>query len=133
MTIRARNRALTAGAIVAVIAIAATLLPMVASNDPDKRREVRLVIRDMAFYLDGKGEPNPTLLFPRGEHVRQTVTSADAGKEHDIVIKNWKVATKLINGRGEDAMNFRIPRRTGTETYLCTPHSAKMRGTLLIE
>ena len=133
MTIRARNRAITAGGIVAVIAIFATLLPMVASSELDPKREVHLVIRDMAYYLDGKGEPNPTLEFRRGERVRLRVTSEDAGMDHDFVVKNWKVATKLLEGRGEEVVNIRVPKHPGTDTYFCTPHSAKMRGTIVIQ
>ena len=133
MTIRARNRAIGAGAIVAVVAVMATILPMVASSELDKRRDVHLVIRDMAFYLDGKGEPNPTLQFRRGERVRLVLRNDDAGMEHDLVIKNWKIATKVVHGRGEEMLNIKIPRRAGSATYYCTPHSAKMRGTILVE
>jgi heme/copper-type cytochrome/quinol oxidase subunit 2 len=133
MTIRARNRVITAGGIVAVIAIVATLLPMVASSELDRKRDVHLVIRDMAYYLDGKGDPNPTLEFRRGERVRLRVTSEDAGMEHDFVVKNLNVATKLIEGRGTDVVNMRIPTEPGTDTYFCTPHSAKMRGTVIIQ
>lgn len=133
MTIRAKNRAITTGAIVALIAIVATILPMLASSELDKRRDVHLVIRDMAFYLDGKGEPNPTLQFRRGERVRLLLRSEDAGMDHDFVVKNWKVATKVVHGRGEQAVNIKVPRRAGSATYYCTPHSEKMRGTILIE
>ena len=133
MTIRARNRTITAGAIVAVVAAVVTLLPMVAATDLDRRRDVHLVIRDMAYYLDGKGEPNPTLEFRRGERVRLRVTSEDAGMEHDFVVKNLKVATKLIEGRGTEVVNIRIPKQAGTDTYFCTPHSAKMRGTIVVQ
>ncbi|MBA2257903.1 MAG: hypothetical protein H0W18_03330 [Acidobacteria bacterium] len=132
MTIRARNRVITAGGIVAVLAIVATLLPMVASSELDRKRDVHLVIRDMAYYLDGKGDPNPTLEFRRGERVRLKVTSDDPGMEHDFVVKNWKVATKSIQGRGEESVNIRIPKRAGTDTYFCTPHAAKMRGTIVV-
>ena len=133
MTIKAKNRTIVAGAVIAAIAIAATLLPMVASSDLDKKRDVHLVIRDMAYYLDGKGEPNPTLQFRRGERVRLILTNEDAGMEHDFVVKNWNVATKVLDGRGVDAVNIRIPRRPGSHTYFCTPHSAKMRGTIVID
>jgi len=132
MTIRARNRVITAGGIVAVLAIVATLLPMVASSELDRKRDVHLVIRDMAYYLDGKGDPNPTLEFRRGERVRLKVTSDDPGMEHDFVVKNWKVATKSIQGRGEESVNIRIPKHAGTDTYFCTPHAAKMRGTIVV-
>jgi plastocyanin len=133
MTIRARNRAIGAGTIVAAIAIAATLLPTIASSELDKRRDVHLVIRDMAFYLDGVGEANPTLTFRRGERVRLILKSEDAGMEHDFVVSNWKVATRPIQGRGEQTLTIKIPKRVGTDTYFCTPHAGKMRGTIVVE
>ena len=133
MTIKAKNRTLLAAAIVAVAALAATLLPMVASTELDPRRDIHLVIRDMAFYLDGKGDANPTLHFRRGERVRVILTSEDTGMHHDFVVSGWKVATKTIRGRGEQKINFKIPREAGSETYFCTPHAEKMRGTILIE
>ena len=135
MTIKAKNRTLLAGAVVAVVVIAATLLPMIASSEAeDPRRDIHLVIRDMAFYLDGKGQPNPTLEFRRGERVRLILTSEDAGMDHDFVVSNWKVATRTLTGRGEeDAVTITVPRKPGLETYFCTPHSAKMRGTIRIE
>ena len=135
MTIRARNRILTVAVVVAAIAIVVSLLPMIAStgNNNDDTRDVRLVIRDMAFYLDGKGEPNPTLTFRAGERVRLTVVSEDAGMDHDFTVRNWKVATKTIEGRGEDDVTIRVPKIPGTDTYFCTPHAAKMRGMVVVE
>ena len=135
MTIKAKNRTLLGGAIVAVMVIAATLLPMVASSEPEEpKRDIHLVIRDMAFYLDGKGQPNPTLQFRRGERIRLIVTSEDAGMDHDFVVSNWKVATRTLTGRGqEDAVTIKVPRKPGSEAYFCTPHSAKMRGEIRIE
>ena len=133
MTIKARNRTIAGAAVVAVIAIAATLLPMIASSDLDAKREVHLVIRDMAYYLDGKGAPNPTLQFRRGERVRLILTNEDAGMNHDFVVSNWKIATDVIEGRGQDTVDIKVPRRAGTDSYVCTPHSAKMRGNIVVE
>ena len=67
----------------------------------------------------------------RGERSGCSCTSEDAGMDHDFVVKNWKVATKAA----------RRPRRRGRQhqgadddaaptTYFCTPHAAKMRGTI---
>ena len=121
--------------VVAAIAVAVSLLPMIASNgsSDDPERDLRLVIRDMAYYVDGKGEANPTLQFRRGERIRLVVVSEDAGMDHDFVVRNWKVATKLIEGRGEDEITIKVPRRAGTESYFCTPHAGKMRGTIVVE
>ena len=133
MTVRAKNRAIAAGAIVAVAVIIATILPMIASSDIDKHRDVNLVIRDMSFYLDGRGDPNPTLQFRAGERIRLTLRNEDAGMSHDFVVKNWNVQTKLIEGRGEDTIELEVPRQPGSDSYVCTPHPAKMRGAIVIE
>ena len=132
MTIKARNRTIVAVGVVAAIAIAATLLP-VATTDLESRREVRLVIRDMTYYLEGTGEPNPTLQFRRGERIRLILTNEDAGMEHDFVVRSWKLATEKIDGRGEDRIDIRVPRRTGTTSYVCSPHAGKMRGNIVVQ
>ena len=133
MTVRAKNRVLAAGIIIAIVALAATLLPMVASSELEGSRDMHIVIRDMAFYLDGEGEANPTLVFRAGERVRLFVRSEDAGMDHDFVVKGWKVRSNTVHGRGETAVTIKVPRATGNETYYCTPHAGKMRGTIRIE
>ena len=133
MTVRAKNKAITAAAILSIGALLATVLPMMASTDFDKRRDVHLVIRDMAFYVDGRGEPNPTLQFRRGERIRVIVSSEDIGMNHDFVVKDWKVASRLLHGRGEEVVNIKVPRDAESTTYACTPHAEKMRGSILIE
>ena len=133
MTVRRRNRALAGGFVMAVAALAVTLLPMVASSELDRGRDVELVIRDMAFYLDGKGEPNPTLKFRAGERVRLVVRSEDAGMDHDFVVKKWKIRSTMVHGRDSARLTFTVPRRSGDDTYYCAPHAAKMRGTIRVE
>lgn len=117
----------------AIAALAVTLLPMVASSELDRGREVELVIRDMAFYLDGKGEANPMLKFRAGERVRLIVRSEDAGMAHDFVVKTWKIRSTTVHGRDTTRLTFKVPRRSGSHTYYCTPHAAKMRGTIRVE
>jgi plastocyanin len=133
MTVRAKNRAVAAGILIGIVALVASLLPMLASGEAADGRDVHIVIRDMAFYLDGTGEPNPTLVFRSGERVRVFLRSEDAGMDHDFVVKNWKVRSNTVTGRGETAVTIKVPRQSGTETYYCTPHAKKMRGTIRVE
>jgi plastocyanin len=133
MTVRAKNRVLVAAITIGVAALIASLLPMLASNDNSGARDVHIVIRDMAFYLDGKGEPNPTLVFRSGERVRLFIRSEDAGMDHDFVVRNWKVQSNTLNGRGETAVTIKVPREAVSETYYCTPHAKRMRGTIRVE
>ena len=115
------------------VAVVAMLLPMIASSDLDKGREVRLVVRDMTFYLEGQDQPNPTLRFRAGEKVRLVLKNEDAGMDHDFTVSQWDVRTKMLEGKGEDAVVFRVPRTRGTDTYHCSPHAKMMRGTLVVE
>ena len=133
MTIKARNRAILVGVLVTAAAIVVSLLPMIASSDLDKVREVRLVVRDMRFYVDGSQEPNPTLTFRAGERVKIILTNEDAGIDHDFSVPSWEAKTKLLEGRSEDAIILKVPAAKGTESYICTPHSEMMRGTIRIE
>ena len=101
MTIKARNRAIFAGVIITAAAVVVSLLPMIASSGGDKVREVRLVARDMTFYLEGSPEANPTLTFRAGEQVRVVFINEDAGIDHDFAVPGWQTKTKILEGRGK--------------------------------
>lgn len=133
MTVRARNRAILTGIVITAVAILVSLLPMIASSDLDKVRDVRLVVRDMTFYLEGSSEPNPTLQFRAGERVRILLKNEDAGIDHDFAVEAWQKKTKLLEGRGEDSLVITVPDKKGTEAYTCTPHADMMRGTIRVE
>jgi plastocyanin len=96
-------------------------------------REIRLVARDMTFFVDGDDAPNPTLKLRAGEQVRVTLRNEDAGMSHDFVVTAWHVGSRLLDGRGEAAVVFRVPATTGRHEYSCTPHSATMRGAIEVE
>jgi hypothetical protein len=117
-----------------LIAAGAALLPTVASSGASEApRELRLVVRDMTFYVEGQDAPNPTLRFRAGEEVRLVLKNDDAGMEHDFAIRGWNVRTKLLDGKGEDAVVFRVPSARGQQNYACTPHSEMMRGAIEVE
>ena len=117
-----------------MLALAATLLPMTASSGPDDVREIRLVVRDMTFYVEGQPEPNPTLTVRAGEQVRLVLTNDEAGMRHDFAVRAWDVSSRMLEDRGEtDAVTFRVPSQRGVETYLCTPHGKMMRGAIRVE
>ena len=134
MTVRARNRTIVGGLIIGVMALAVSLLPMLASPAESPVREIRLVVRGMTFYVDGQSDPNPAIVVRAGERVRIAVRNEDAGMRHDFAIKALSVATRMLDDRGQaTAVTFRVPDEKGTLTYFCTPHSEMMRGTLRIE
>ena len=112
------------------------LLPIVAaSRGADAPpREVTIVARDMAFYVDGQPTPNPTLRFKAGERVRLVLRNEDAGMTHDFVITSWEVATRSISERGAAAaVEFRVPGDRSASAYHCTPHSEMMRGGIQVD
>jgi plastocyanin len=135
MTVRARNRAIVGSLAIGLAALAVTLLPMLASPAKEEPiHEVSLVVRDMAFYLDGQPEPNPTITVRAGEQVRIRLRNEDAGIGHDFAVAAWDVGTRLLaDGGSEDTIVFRAPRDRGLAPYTCTPHSAMMRGTIRVE
>ena len=135
MTVGARNRTLVGGLIVAVAALVVLLLPLLAS--PASRigdRDIRLVVRNMTFYIEGQNNPNPMITLRAGEQVRITLRSEDVGMGHDFAVKAWGVAGQLLKDRGtEEVIVFRVPLEKGEALYHCTLHSAMMRGVLKVE
>jgi len=96
-------------------------------------REIRVVARDMNFYLDGQADANPTLRLRAGETVRLVLRNEDEGMKHDFAIPGWKAATKRIE-RGEEAsVTVRVPDHASSQSYTCRPHAAMMQGTILVE
>jgi hypothetical protein len=117
-----------------VVAVALALLPMAASSSTGAVRSIDVVVRDMAFYVDGGTTPNPEIRLKAGERIRLRVRNEDAGMRHDFAISAWTVATKMLQERGEeDVIEFRVPEARGTSSYTCTPHRKMMSGALRVE
>ena len=134
MTDRSKSKMLVVVAVFGVGVLAATLLPMLASGQPDPVREIRLVVRDMNFYVEGETQPNPTLGLKAGEQVRLVLRNEDPGMRHDFVVKDWEIGTRILEDRGEqDTIVFRAPSAVGEHIYHCTPHAKLMRGTIRVQ
>jgi hypothetical protein len=119
--------------VVAVAATGAVLLPRIVSSR-EAVRDVTLVVRSMTYYVEGETTPNPQLRFAAGEQVRLTLRNEDRGMSHDFSIKSWGVATKVLDGKGQDTVTFRVPRGSNAPAaYTCTPHTAMMSGGIVIE
>lgn len=120
-------------AVVAVAVSGAVMLPRIVSSR-EAVRDVTVVVRNMAYYVDGENTPNPALRFAAGEQVRLTLRNEDRGMSHDFSVKSWGVATKVLDGKGQDTVTFRVPRASnGSTSYTCTPHTAMMNGAIVIE
>ena len=125
---------LMAVAVIGLGILAATLLPMLASSPADEVREIRLVVRNMNFYLEGESQPNPTLNVRAGERVRVVLKNEDPGMRHDFVVADWDVATRILEDGGQqDSVTFKAPSTPGEQVYHCTPHAKLMRGTIRVQ
>jgi hypothetical protein len=94
-------------------------------------REIVLVARDMAFYLEGETTPNPTLHLRPGEEVRLTLINRDPGMRHDLAVASLGVATGALAGDGSaQTVRLRVPERPVILDYVCRLHTQTMRGRL---
>jgi plastocyanin len=93
-------------------------------------REITLVGRDMAFYVDGQSSPNPTIAVRPGERVRITLRNETPGIVHDLAIDALGIATSPLKAGDTDTLEFRAPDRSGRYDYHCRPHALMMRGVL---
>ena len=122
---------------IAAIVAAAAVVPILMARGaavPAEPREIRLVVRDMTFYLDGQTVPNPDLRVRAGEHIRLVLRNEDPGMQPDFAVRPWQVVTPALEKKGEEAaVTFRVPDLRGTQIYSCTPHAEMMRGTITIE
>ena len=102
-----------------------------SSKPPGRRtREIVLVARNMAFYLEGDPTPNPTLRLHAGERVRLVLRNADPGMTHNFAVAEWGIASGDLHGEGFSHLEFLVPTVPGPRAYECTPHAAMMRGTI---
>ena len=118
---------------VAIVAGAMAFGAIALSARGDGPREIRVVVRDMNFYLDGQPEANPTLRLRAGETVRVVLRNEDEGMKHDFAIPGWKTATQKIESGEEASVTFRVPGQASSQSYTCRPHASIMQGTIQIE
>ena len=131
MATPAASRVVCAAAAILLVA-AASVAPRLASSNAEPVRDIYLVARDMAYYADGRPEPNPTLHLSRRERVRVHLLNRDPGITHNFTVGAWHAATPLIS-EGEATVEFTAPADAGDTAYACTPHGEMMRGTIRVE
>jgi plastocyanin len=121
--------------VTSAVLAAAALLPMmmIMGSSREETREIRIVARGMAFYVDGVAGPNPTVRLRAGERVRLVLVNEDAGMRHDLAVGSSGVATGLVEHGRQVAVAFRVPETRDAIPYFCTPHRSTMRGTIQIE
>jgi plastocyanin len=122
------------GKVVAAIAVAfvvvAGLLPVMTKARP---REITLVARNMAFYLESnETTPNPVLEVRPGETLRLVLVNRDRGMTHDLSVPAAAAATKRLAWNAHDAITFDAPEKPGTYDYVCRPHALMMKGRIIV-
>jgi len=123
-------RAVVVVASMAVVGLAA-FIPLTA-NPRTVPREITLVARQMAFYLEGSDEPNPTLRLSPGEEVRLVLRNEEAGVMHDFVASSLRAAIAPLRRGATGSIEFRVPDQPGRYQYQCTPHARMMTGTIVV-
>jgi len=97
-------------------------------------REITLVTRGMAFYLESDpGTPNPTIRVKAGERVRIVLRNEDRGLVHDFAVPALDEAVDQVNWNQTSAATFSMPSAPGTYEYICRPHRLMMGGMLVVE
>ena len=108
--------------------VGAAVLPRVAPA-----REIRLVARDMTYYVEGQSAPNPGLRIARGEKVRIVLRNEDPGMTHDFTVSAWNLRMPPVAAGEEARLAFSAPSEAGAAAYACSPHGQTMRGTMTVE
>jgi plastocyanin len=131
---------ITPGALIAsvllLIVSAGALMPVFGLWQPGAGapvREIRLVTRAMAFYLESDpATPNPVITVKAGERVRIVLNNLDRGMTHDFAVPALGTALKAIDWNENGVVDIDVPEQPGTYEYICRPHAAMMRGTIII-
>jgi plastocyanin len=131
MSIFGRRVSVRAVAALAAVLVVGALLP-VMSKTPS--REITLVARGMAFYLEGDpNTPNPTIRLSAGETVRVVLRNEDRGMTHDFAVPALDEALGATDWDETEDVTFDVPATPGTYEYVCRPHMLMMRGTIVVE
>ena len=125
------TRGTVTGALLAGVAVVclSILLPLTVSTRAAVR-EITLVTRDMAFYLEGNTVPNPTIRLHAGEEVRFILRNLDPGIAHNLAIEGWKLETAYLDADASATLRVHVPEQPGSQTYLCAPHREMMHGVI---
>ena len=116
---------------VAVIGILPVMSLPLGGASPS--REITLVAKDMAFYLEDDLEtPNPAIEVKAGETIRVTLRNRDRGMTHDFAVPASEAATDPLNWNEEDQVTFEVPDEPGSYEYVCRPHLMMMKGQLIV-
>jgi plastocyanin len=130
MSILGRQISTKVVATVAGCLLLAALLPAVTRTPT---REVALVVKGMAFYLESDlTTPNPIIEVKAGERVRVVLRNQDRGLTHDFAVPVLGVVMNEVPWNQSDELVFDVPDEPGIYEYVCQPHRLMMRGTIRV-
>jgi plastocyanin len=120
------------GATIIAAAVALVAAAVVTSAGArEEVREIHLVARGMAFYLDADpATANPAIALRQGEHVRFVLRNETPGIEHDLAITALAAAISPVTVGKTGAFDLEVPARPGRYEYVCRPHSVMMKGVI---
>ena len=95
-------------------------------------REITLVVRGMAFYLEEGGLPNPTIRLNAGERVRIVLRNEERGIRHDFAAPAMGAALDPIGWNESADVLFAVPDTPCSYDYWCRPHMLMMRGKIIV-
>ena len=120
-----------AGVLVAAVAgVSLVILLPLSVSTRAAVRNITLVARDMAFYVEGGTVPNPTIRLAAGEEVRFVLRNLDPGITHNLAIEGWELETAYLDGDASATLRVHVPDQPGNQTYVCVPHRGMMRGVI---
>ena len=98
----------------------------------ENAREITIVAKDMAFYVEGNPTANPPIEARAGETLRIVLENRDRGLTHDFAVPSVDASTDVLKWNEQDEITFEVPSEPGTYEYVCQPHLLMMKGTLKV-
>jgi plastocyanin len=127
------GRRIPAKAVAALAAMLVLVAGLATATTRGRAREITLVAKGMAFYIDGDGtQANPVIEARPGETLRIVLKNRDRGITHDFAVPAVDAATDLLAWNEDDDVTFDVPDEPGTYEYVCRPHLLMMKGTLKV-
>lgn len=133
MSIAGRQVPVAGVVFVGLLMIVGAMMPVLTTGQTPRAREIRLVARDMAFYLeDDPATPNPTIRVAPGERVTITMRNDERGIRHDFAVPTLSADLDPLAWGESRAVTFTAPDQAGSYDYVCRPHRLMMRGVIKV-
>jgi plastocyanin len=116
----------------AVAVVAAAVVTRAGATE--ETREIHLVARGMAFYLEtDPTTANPTIVVRRGEQVRFVLSNQTPGIDHDLAVASLGVGLAPLAAGRTATLDLEVPNQPGRHEYVCRPHAVMMKGVLDVQ